>query len=252
MSAPATAYDSTFFNSIGGASTRSAQRVLPLVIAALGPRSVLDVGCGRGAWLAEFMRLGVDDTIGVDGAYVTPETLVIPTSQYVAEDITQPFDLGRQFDLGLCLEVGEHVPNAASAMLVANLVRHAPVVLFSAAVPGQGGQDHINEMPLEFWRGLFGAEGYAAFDPFRRALAGHRDVEPWYRNNVLLYVRSDRIERLPAEVRASAIAEGSTIADLSSPLFRVRRAVLRRLPRLVVSAMARVKHTIRGGLRAAN
>lgn len=252
MTAPATAYDSTFFDSIGAASTRSAQRLLPLVIAALRPHSVLDVGCGRGAWLAEFMRLGVDDTIGVDGTYVRPETLVIPTSQFAAKDITQPFDLGRQFDLGLCLEVGEHVPNAASATLVANIVRHTPMVLFSAAVPGQGGQDHINEMPLEFWRGLFRARGYAAFDPFRRPLQGQREVEPWYRNNVLLYVRSDRIEQLPGEVRAAAIAEGSAIADLSSPLFRMRKAVLRRLPRPVVNAMARAKHIIRGGLRASN
>jgi SAM-dependent methyltransferase len=252
MTAPATAYDSKFFNSISAGSSRSAQRLLPLVIGALAPRSVLDVGCGRGAWLAEFMRLGVGDAMGVDGDYVKPETLAIPATQYTARDITQPFDLGRQFDLAICLEVGEHIPNAASAALVANIVRHAPMVLFSAAVPGQGGQDHINEMPLDFWRELFMADGYDAFDPFRRVLRGQREVEPWYRNNVLLYVRSDAAARLPDAVRATAVAPGSPIADLSSPLFQLRKAVLRRLPRSVVNAMARAKHTIRGGLRAAN
>lgn len=252
MTVPSRAYDNKFFNSISGGSSRSAQRLLPLVMAALAPRSVIDVGCGRGVWLAEFMRLGVGDAIGVDGDYVTADTLAMPVGRFVPRDITQPFDLGRQFDLALCLEVGEHVPNEASSELVSNIARHAAMVVFSAAVPGQGGQDHINEMPLEFWRGLFEARGFEAFDPFRRALRGFREVEPWYRNNVLLYVRSELTDRLPAQVRATAIAKGTSIADLSSPLFQLRKAVLRRLPRPVVNAMARAKHTIRGGLRAAN
>jgi len=245
-------YDNSFFNSISSGSTRSAQRLLPLVLTALPVKSVVDIGCGRGAWLAEFSRLGVGDTLGVDGDYVATATLAIPAASFIARDITQRFQLGRQFDLAVCLEVGEHVPHAASGTLVANLTAHAPMVLFSAAVPGQGGQDHINEMPLEFWRGLFKARGYVALDPFRRQIEGARDVEPWYRNNVLLYVRSDIVPTLPAAVRATAIAEGVPIADLSSPLFRLRKLVLRALPRPVVSAMARTKHTVRSALRSAN
>jgi len=245
-------YDNSFFNSISGGSTRSAQRLLPLVLKALPVRSVVDIGCGRGAWLAEFGRLGIGDILGVDGDYVSTETLAIPPASFVPRDITQRFELGRQFDLAVCLEVGEHVPHPTSATLVANLTAHAPMVLFSAAVPGQGGQDHINEMPLEFWRGLFKARGYLALDAFRRQIQGARDVEPWYRNNVLLYVRGDVIRTLPGAVQAAAIPDGKPIADLSSPLFRLRKLVLRTLPRPVVSAMARTKHTVRSALRSAN
>jgi SAM-dependent methyltransferase len=241
-------YDRRFFNSISGGSARSAQKLLPLMLDALPVHSVVDIGCGRGAWLAEFRHLGVGDVVGVDGEYVSPDTLVIPPSQYTSRDITNSFDLGRQFDLALCLEVGEHIATEKSTALVANIVAHAPVVMFSAAVPGQGGQDHINEQPLEFWRRLFEAHGYVAFDPFRPQLRGARDVEPWYRNNVLLYVRHDLVETLPLVVRRSVIAEGQSIADLSSPLFRLRKSVLRRLPRPVVSAMARAKHTVRSAL----
>ena len=249
MSDAALAYDRSFFRSISGVSARSARRLLPVAIELLHPGTVVDIGCGTGAWLAEFMNLGVTDAIGVDGDYVAPETLLIPVEAYRGQDITQRFDLGRRFDLAICLEVGEHIPNAASATLVDNIVAHAPLVLFSAAVPGQGGQDHINEMPISFWRDLFEQRGYQAFDPIRPRLRGDREVEPWYRNNVLLYVRKDAVEGLPPAVRATAIPAGSPIADVSSPLFRVRKLVLRTLPRPVVNTMARAKHLIRSSLK---
>jgi SAM-dependent methyltransferase len=252
MTEPAGPYDRNFFTSISGGSMRSARRLLPMVRDMLHPASVLDVGCGSGAWLAEFMRLGVGDAMGVDGDYVAADTLAIPTERFVPRDITQPFDLGRRFDMALCLEVGEHIPNAASATLVRNVATHAPIVVFSAAVPGQGGQDHINEAPLGFWRDLFRREGYAAFDPFRRAMAGMRDVEPWYRNNVLLYVRDNHLSDLPATVQATALLAGAPIPDVSSPLFRLRKMVLQQLPQPVVSAMARTKHTLRSALGPGN
>ena len=119
------------------------------------------------------------------------------------------------------------------------------MVLFSAAVPGQGGENHINERPLDFWRGLFRAHGYRAFDAFRPGLAGLADVEPWYRYNVLLYVRNDKVPALSGDVRQSEIPEGRAVPDVSSPLFRVRKLVLSKLPRPVVTAMARTKHRLR-------
>ena len=252
MSEAATPYDRDFFNSIGTGSGRSARRLLPLVATALKPHSVLDVGCGRGVWLAEMMRLGVTDAMGVDGAYVTHETLVVPRGRFQARDVTRRFDLGRMFDLAICLEVGEHNAPAASATLVENTVSHAPMVLFSAAVPGQGGQDHINEAPLTFWRDLFEQQGFACFDPFRRQIAGMPDVEPWYKNTVLLDVRDDRIAAWPEAVRGTQIASGADIADMSSPLFRLRKLVLRNLPRPVVTAMARTKHRVRSALGSAH
>jgi SAM-dependent methyltransferase len=249
MSDAAMHYNRSFFDSISGVSARSARHLLPIVLDALEPKSVVDIGCGTGAWLAEFLRLGVSDATGVDGAYVAAETLLIPATAYRAQDIAQRFDLGRRYDLAVCLEVGEHIPKASSATLVANIVAHAPMVLFSAAVPGQGGQDHINEQPLEFWRDLFAQEGFVAFDAFRPLLRGARDVDPWYRNNVLLYVREDTVAGLPDVVRATAIPVGAAIADVSSPLFRLRKLVLRNLPRLVVTAMARAKHVLRSALK---
>ena len=76
------------------------------------PRSVLDVGCGPGMWLAEWLRMGVREIAGVDGDYVPRSALAIPPDAFRAVDISQPFDLGRGFKLVVCLEVAEHVPEA--------------------------------------------------------------------------------------------------------------------------------------------
>ncbi|HVY50164.1 MAG TPA: methyltransferase domain-containing protein [Devosia sp.] len=237
-------YGDVFFSSIGVGSARSADCLVPMVMSALDPASVVDIGCGRGAWLRRFFAAGTNG-IGVDGDYVRPESLLIPADRFRPLDITAEFDLGQRFDLAVCLEVGEHIPPDASGQLVANLVRHAPVVLFSAAVPGQGGENHINERPLDFWRGLFGAHGFRALDAFRPRLAGRTEVEPWYRYNVLLYVREDRVSELPHWVRATELKDGEPVPDLSSPLFRLRKHVLLRLPRPLVTTMARTKHRLR-------
>lgn len=49
-------YDTLFFDYIQAGSGRSARTVLPLVLAGLPIDSVLDVGCGAGAWLADLRR----------------------------------------------------------------------------------------------------------------------------------------------------------------------------------------------------
>jgi hypothetical protein len=49
------------------------------------------------------------------------------------------------------LEVAEHLQPKRSASFVADLVALAPAVLFSAAIPGQPGTDHINPRWQDEW-----------------------------------------------------------------------------------------------------
>src|SRR6185312_7497699 len=84
------AYDDLFFHYIQQGATRSAQHIAPLVIDALGARSVLDVGCGAGAWLDVYSKLGVETCLGVDGDYVKPDMLLIPPKDFIASDISRP------------------------------------------------------------------------------------------------------------------------------------------------------------------
>lgn len=242
MAAAASPYDDVFYAYQREGALRSARLLLPWLHERLPIRSVLDVGCGAGAWLRAHQEAGVEDLLGIDGDYLDPALLLIDRAAFQPTDITRTLALGRRYDLVQCLEVAEHVPGPAGPILVDNLVRHGDHVLFSAAVPGQGGKGHINERPLAYWRDLFALRGYRAFDYLRPQVARQKDVEWWYRYNTLLYVHEGAAARLPAEVRRTEIAPGAAIPDISPLPMRVRKMVLRALPHATVSHLAAIKH----------
>jgi 2-polyprenyl-3-methyl-5-hydroxy-6-metoxy-1,4-benzoquinol methylase len=190
MSTSVTHYTSEFYDAQEEGSLRSAQRVLPLVLDALHPDSVLDVGCGVGTWTSVCSDAGLD-VMGVDGDYVDIGRLRIPAESFVAADLTKPLDLGRGFDLVMSLEVAEHIAPEFAPVFVASLVRHAPVVLFSAAIPMQGGADHVNEQPPSYWARLFAAHGYRCIDAFRGRIWDEPAIETFYAQNLLLFVSEE-------------------------------------------------------------
>jgi SAM-dependent methyltransferase len=167
--------------------------IVPHVVRMLAPRSVVDVGCGLGTWLAVFAGMGVSDFVGVDGEYVEPARLEIPHDRFVAHDLATPLSLGRRFDLAVSLEVAEHLPADRAAVFVASLSDLAPFVLFSAAIPFQGGTNHVNEQWPGYWAGLFEGRGFAPVDCIRREIWSDDRVEWWYAQNTLLFVEEERL-----------------------------------------------------------
>ena len=167
-------YDKTFFDYIQQGASKSADAVTSRVFRLLPVTSVLDIGCGRGTWLAQWKTLGVTDILGVDGSYVSAESLVIPPANFRAADLCRPLELGRRFDLVQSLEVAEHLPAAAADTLVSTLTRHGDIVLFSAARPGQGGESHLNEQP---YRVLATAISPVRLRNVRRCAATHQRAQ---------------------------------------------------------------------------
>ena len=144
-------YDEFFYQGQQDGSVSSAQIVL-IVLSLFPSHSVVDFGCGVGGWLKEFERNGVADYLGVDGEYVARHLLKIPADRFRPIDLRNVSDLGRGFDLACSLEVAEHLPeDRAKSFLSAALVKAAPVVLFSAAIPLQGGTEHVNEQWQSYW-----------------------------------------------------------------------------------------------------
>ena len=227
-------YDSKFFD-YADQSVPSAAAIVPIVLDALRCRSVLDVGCGTGAWLSVYREMGAGDIEGIDGDYVDRTRLLIPDACFHARDLARPFDLNRSFDLVQSLEVAEHIPYASSRTMVENLCRHGKHVMFSAAVPGQGGEHHINEQPLDFWRGLFKTQGFSAYDFIRPSVRGVAAVKSWYAYNTILYVSDAAEAALPESVRRWRVPDGAGIPDVAPMLFRIRTALIRPLPVSVVS-----------------
>ena len=197
-------YSQGFFNDISLTSTRSASRTVAVLKEILRPRSVLDVGCGVGSWAAAFRAAGVSDVAGIDGDWVPLDSLKIPRDRFSHVDLSQPVPLDRRFDLAVCLEVAEHLPESGSGSLLDLLDSAADAILFSAAVPGQGGTGHVNEQWPKYWIQRFEARGYQLFDVVRPLVFQDPDVAFWYCQNMMIFAR-------PAAVEAGIVRVPSTL-----------------------------------------
>jgi hypothetical protein len=239
-------YNREFYEFHSNGSLQSARVVVPIVLAHFGITSVIDIGCGIGTWLKVFKDYGVKDILGVDGPHVDETTLLIEKDAYVAIDLSTDFVLKGRYDLAISLEVAEHLPNQSAATLVRALTDSAPIVLFSAAIPGQGTEEHghVNTQWQDYWRAIFASHGYVPLDIIRPAIWGRADVEFWYQQNTIVYCHTSVIatntnlnptpEHLSLNIVHPALYE--PIQHFSQPYLRI---VLRLIPGLVLKALRR-------------
>jgi len=208
-------YTDAFYYSQSDRSYQSSAYVLPVVLSVVPAKSAIDVGCGVGTWASRLLEYGVADVLGIDGDYVNRDLLRIPRESFQAYDLSKPITIDREFDLAVCLEVAEHLPPSRSGGLVKDLTKLAPVVLFSAAIPGQGGTDHINEQYLSYWAGLFRAHEYVLLDILRPTLWNDERCDWWYRQNAVVFTHKDNpLSRLQVE----------SVVDCVHPrLFEIKR-----------------------------
>jgi hypothetical protein len=237
-------YSHDFYDYIDAGSRRSARAVAKLLLPEMKIASLLDVGAGHGAWAAEWLAAGVKDVLAVDGDYVERDQFAIPAKRFKAHDLATPLDLKRKFDLVQTLEVAEHLPAAKADLFVDNLVAHGDVILFSAAVPHQGGEHHVNEQPPEYWRKKFATRGYAVFDFVRPGLTVAEGVMPWYRFNTYLYANKAGEKRLSKAIKATRVAEGHPLTIGGDFKWLLRRAAVRMIPTALVKPIAMAKAKI--------
>jgi putative flippase GtrA len=234
-------YNSAFHDMASTGSVHAARKVISALLTILPVRGAIDFGCARGTWLREWQARSVADIVGVDGDYLDPAKLEIDPASFVGHDLSTSFRHERRFDLAQCLEVAEHLPESRAASLVADLVSHAPAVLFSAAPPGQGGEHHINEQPAEYWRRLFAAHDYVAIDCLRPFLIRDKRVPVWYRNNLVLYVRRDALHTVAPFAREFQLRDDETLTDNASLAYRIRKCIIRALPAALCNRFAQFK-----------
>ena len=184
-------YSEGFYKAQKHGSGISARKILPIVFEQLSfmPNNVVDVGCGTGTWLEACEHLGITDYIGMDGNYVNRESLLIDKKKFIPIDLDTDFSLDRIFDLVISLEVAEHLSKNSSRQFIENLTKLGDVVLFSAAIPGQGGTNHINEAFPDFWISLFESNGFYPIDVVRKQIWDDKEIDFWYRQNILIFAR---------------------------------------------------------------
>ena len=212
-------YDERFYSSQSEPSSRSASAVVPLLIDLIRPKSVVDVGCGVGTWLRAFRGNGVADILGIDGAYVDRNRLQIPEDCFLSVDLPNPPLIDQRFDLALCLEVAEHIRESYASRLIDFITALAPVVCFSAAVPGQGGAGHVNEQWPDYWSRHFADRGYQIFDVIRPRIWSITQVEPWYCQNSFLYIHESQSGKYP-EVMKNSCSTDLPLCLVHPELFR--------------------------------
>jgi SAM-dependent methyltransferase len=164
----------------------AARLVLPFLVNRYHPASIIDVGCGQGEWLAEAKRLGVSDVTGIDGPHV--EKLAISPEEFVVADLREQFPrFSRFFGMALCLEVAEHLPVELAEDFVGYLKGLSKTIIFSAAIPGQGGVGHVNCQWQVWWAEKFARRGYRALDWLRREIWSDSRIQPFYRQNIIVF-----------------------------------------------------------------
>jgi SAM-dependent methyltransferase len=167
----------------------SANIILPFILNIVKANSVLDVGCGNGSWLKACKDLGVSKVFGVDGVNLPLDDLFITQKEFKVQDLTLPLELMESYDLVISLEVAEHLPEDSANTFVENLTNHGNVILFSAAIPEQGGQFHLNEQWPQYWNKLFNEKGFIAYDILRYKHWEDENILWWYQQNMILYVK---------------------------------------------------------------
>jgi len=195
---------------------KGAQATLSQSSALAMSKSMLDVGCGAGTWLRAALDLGISDVFGIDGVDIPSDQLLVDPRLFKQCDLTAPVNLGRKFEIVLCLEVGEHLDARSAAVLIGTLARHSDNVVFSAACPGQPGQNHVNCQWPEYWQELFNRQGFACEDSLRWQIWSNKDIEPWYRQNLFTAVKD--VSRAGKEDRIKPVVH----PDVNSWIFPER------------------------------
>ncbi len=239
-------YDRDFYRTLDTTAETSAREIVPMLLDLLPVLSVVDVGCGDGGWLATFRTFGVTDLAGIDGPWIDADLLKIDARQFHRARLDASVPMERRFDLAMSLEVAKHLPPERAESFVGELTRLAPVVLFSAAPPGQTGVHHVNEQWPDYWTKLFAARGFRPIDVLRRQVWDNPNVTYWYKQNLLLFADADSIARNAKLAAAAAATPGMPHALIHPDLFRsISRASQPRIGRWLKMAPAVLRRSLR-------
>jgi hypothetical protein len=190
-------YDSSFYANRHDNTRYSAQIITQLIIKLINPKSVVDLGCGVGTWLGIMKEQGIDETLGIEGEWLNEDQLIINKNSFLKRDLSKEIKLEKEFDLAISMEVAEHINPANADTFVKNLISHAPVILFSAAIPFQGGSNHVNEQWPSYWLDKFKKHDYLIVDCIRKEIWDDVNIVPWYIQNTFVFVQKKKLNQYP-------------------------------------------------------
>jgi len=216
---PPKTYRDNFFEYHLQGALSSAEAVVPVVREYIQPVSVVDIGCGIGAWLSVWKKSGVNKISGIDGEYVDTSKLLIEKSEFKAFNLENNFTSGEKYDLVTCLEVAEHIHPSSAEKFIGSLCALGNIILFSAAIPGQEGTLHINEQYPEYWVALFRKNGFVPIDCLRARIWNDKRIQWWYRQNIIFFVKESALADHP-KLNELALKNGEVRALVHPEMLR--------------------------------
>ena len=198
-------------------SISSSLYIVPKIIDILFPSSVVDCGCRYGEWLKTFIENGISDVLGIDYLDYGGNHL-IPGASYLKYDLSKVLVLPRKFDLVISLEVAEHIDERYAEVYIDNLVSLSDMIVFSAAIPQQGGCNHTNERDQSYWADMFAKRGYIPYD-VRSLIWDNENIGWWYRQNIIIYVKDTIVNDAISIYRVDDLS-ALNLVHPSSPLYK--------------------------------
>ena len=144
-------YSAAFHKAIESDELPQAVRVADYIQTYIKPSVFYDFGCSTGLYLREIKkRLPTIESKGFEFSKDAVDAALCP--DIIETDLTVPLFFEKKANtLGICLEVLEHIDDRYWKEVLTNLTNHSDTLIFSAALPGQGGTGHINCRPRIDW-----------------------------------------------------------------------------------------------------
>ncbi len=212
-------YSTSFYSNKRTDNLNSVEVIAPLLMEIFKPRSVVDVGCGTGILLATLKKLGAETILGLDGEWVDSSQLDILDVEFASINLEQPGALDARFDMAITLEVAEHISSEHAERFVEFVTSLSDIVVFSAAIPFQGGSNHINEQWPEYWRDIFEKHGYSVADFLRPRIWNVDGIETYYAQNIFAYARKSRICEMSPDLQDLFLANYSNLRRIHERLW---------------------------------
>lgn len=187
-------YDKNFFEKNIEYSDHSARIFADYVVEKYNPGLLYDFGCGNGIYLKYFQKRGVD-IYGLDGSSAAISHSLVNKRDVALCDLRQEVLLERKADLVICFEVAEHLEEKYSDILVSNLTKNTNgFIFFTAAPPGQGGTDHVNEQLRDYWIKKFDINGFSFLGNHTRDVSDYlkkHECVFWLVNNIMIFKKDE-------------------------------------------------------------
>jgi SAM-dependent methyltransferase len=245
-----TNYSDRFYISVTARATHTAEILAEFLKPFYSPKRFIDIGSGQGIWTLKFHEtFKFKEITAVD----------LPGSEFNAlSEITAPYkgigiDFenemlpdGAPFDLGVCVEVLEHITEPRAILLMEWFSRNIKVGIFSGATPGQGGTKHINEQHKYYWLSKFLSMGFIAIDSLRPAMSTERLVPSYYRNNIFLLVNTKFLNDIYVQnlLISQSKIENYGFKDLRNGFEKLKQFFVNFLPESIVTLLAKLKSLI--------